>query len=441
VLDQILALGELRILTHNGPSTFYNGADEPRGIEFELARGFAARLGVDLKIIVEDRIGNLLPAVRGGGAHIGAASIAVTEPRQALIEFGPSYGEVSQQVIYRRGSRRPRDVADLVGGSIEVRAGSAHAELLGEARNKHPDLVWREDPRASVEGLIRRVHEGLVDYAIVPSNTFGLLRHAYPEARAAFTVGATYRIAWALPKGADALRERVAAYFAEIEATGELDKLLDRYYFPARDFDYVGSRAFLRHIEARLPAYRPYFEEAARLTGIDWRLLAAIGYQESHWDPEAVSPTGVRGLMMLTEDTASMMDVEDRHDARESAIGGGLYFRNVLEKIPERIAEPDRSWLAVAAYNLGFGHLEDARIITEIQGGDPDRWDHVRERLPLLTDEEWYSRVKRGYAHGHVAVQYVDNVRRYHELLMWLTDREMLTEYHAPAPTAGRPRS
>src|SRR5690606_25644865 len=312
-------------------------------------------------------------------------------------------------------------------------------ELLEQARAEHPELIWREDPRASIEELLRRVEEGLTDYTIVPSNMYGLLRHSYPETRAAFTLGETYPIAWALPKEAHSLREAVAAYFAEIEATGELDRLLDRYYFAARDFDYVGSRAFLRHVETRLPAYRPFFEEAAELTGIDWRLLAAIGYQESHWNPDAVSPTGVRGLMMLTEDTASMMEVADRADPRESAIGGALYFRNVLAKIPERIPEPDRTWLAVAAYNLGFGHLEDARIITQIQGGDPDRWDHVRERLPLLADEKWYSRVKRGYARGHVAVQYVDNVRRYHELLMWIADREIVTEYHEPADTA-RPR-
>ena len=441
VLDQILALGELRVLTHGGPVTFYYGG-EPRGIEFELARGFAARLGVDLKIVVEDRLGDLLPGVRGGGrAHIAAASLTVTEPRRRLVAFGPAYGEVTQQVIYRRGTRRPEGFADLVGRSIEVRAGSVHAELLEEARREHPGLIWREDPRASIEELIRRVDEGLVDYTIVPSNAFRLLRHSYPEARAAFEVGGTFPIAWALPKDALALQERVAAYFAEIEATGELDRLLRRYDFGEPDFDYVGSRAFLRHIETRLPAYRPYFEEAERVTGIDWRLLAAIGYQESHWNPDAVSPTGVRGLMMLTQDTASMMDVEDRVDPRESVIGGGLYFRNVLGKIPERIPEPDRTWLAVAAYNLGFGHLEDARIITEIQGGDPDRWDHVRERLPLLADEAWYSRVKRGYARGQVAVQYVDNVRRYHELLIWLADREAVTEYHAPANEAAQPRS
>jgi membrane-bound lytic murein transglycosylase F len=436
LIEQIMRLGELRVMTRNSPTTFYFGTDEARGVEYELAKGFAARLGVDLRIVIEDRLTELLPGVGRSRMHIGAAALTVTDARKERVTFGPTYQSVVQQVVYRRGSTRPSRIEDLAGGRIEVLAGSAHADLLKQAREQHPKLIWREDPRATAEELIRRVGEGIIDYTIVPSNAFALLRHSYPETRAAFGIGEPQQVAWALPKGEDRLRELIAAYFAEVQSTGELDRILDRYYFTAtHDFDYVGSRAFVRHIETRLPLYRRYFREAELETGIDWRLLAAIGYQESHWNPDAVSPTGVRGLMMLTQDTAAMMQVEDREAARDSVLGGAHYFLNVLQKIPDRIAEPDRTWLAVAAYNVGFGHLEDARIITEIQGGDPDRWDHVRERLPLLTEKEWYSRVKRGYARGHVPVQYVDNVRRYYDLLLWMADREVLTEFTAPAPS------
>ena len=169
---------------------------------------------------------------------------------------------------------------------------------------------------------------------------------------------------------------------------------------------------------------------------IDWRLIAAIAYQESHWDPEAISPTGVRGMMMLTAHTADMMEVVDRHDARSSVLGGAHYYLRVRSKVPERIREPDRSWLAVAAYNLGFGHLEDARILTQFQGADPDQWDEVRERLPLLSDKAWFSRVQRGFAPGQTAVTYVDNVRRYYEILMWLDSHETLTSREFAPPSA-----
>jgi membrane-bound lytic murein transglycosylase F len=288
-------------------------------------------------------------------------------------------------------------------------------------------LSWVEHPRTSSEELIRRVAEGEIDYTIADSHLFELLRHFYPDLRVAFTVGPVNQIAWALPKDADDLRESIAAYFAEISATGELDRILDRYYFASREFDYVSSRAFIRHVDTRLRLYRDYFLEAERSTGIDWRLLAAISYQESHWDPDAVSPTGVRGMMMLTEHTAETMEVNDRNDARSSILGGAHYFLRTNRQVPERIGEPDRSWLAVAAYNVGYGHVEDARILTQSQGADADRWDQVRERLPLLSDEDWYRRVPRGFAPGKSAVDYVDSVRRYYEILMWLDSRETLT--------------
>ena len=149
--------------------------------------------------------------------------------------------------------------------------------------------------------------------------------------------------------------------------------------------------------------------------------------------------TGVRGMMMLTEHTANMMEVGDRHDARSSVLGGAHYYLRVRRKVPERIGEPDRSWLAVAAYNLGFGHLEDARILTQMQGADPDQWEEVRERLPLLSDKAWFSRVQRGFAPGQTAVKYVDNVRRYYEILMWLDSHETMTSREFAPPMGLEP--
>ena len=300
-------------------------------------------------------------------------------------------------------------------------------------------LTWIEHTQRSSEELIRRVAEGEIDYTVADSHLFELLRHFYPDLRVAFPLGPTDQIAWALPKGDEPLRESIAAYFAELEATGKLKQILDRYYFASSEFDYVGSRAFVRHVNTRLPRYRDFFLEAERSTGIDWRLLAAIGYQESHWDPAAVSPTGVRGMMMLTEHTANMMEVANRSDARSSILGGGHYYLRVRRKVPERIGEPDRSWLAVAAYNLGFGHLEDARILTQMQGADPDRWEEVRARLPLLSDKAWFSRVERGFAPGQTAVVYVDNVRRYYEILMWLDSHETLTSQEVALPYSLEP--
>lgn len=431
-------MGELRVVTQNSPASFYYGNGSPRGIEYELARGFARSLGVRLQIYSVDELRQLLPAVESGKADIGAANLAVTAARRKLVGFGPAYQQVRHEVIYRNGAKRPRDVQDLVGASLEVPAGSSSTALLERARASVPALRWTQSNGDSTETLIRRVARGSLDYTVVSSNEFELLHHYYPGVRAAFSLGPADPVAWALPRNAPRLRERVAAYFAEIRATGELKRILDRYYVAARQFDYVGSGAFSRHLEHRLPRYRKIFETAAAQTGVSWRLLAAISYQESHWNPRAVSPTGVRGLMMLTRPTAGMLGIKNRSDPRQSILGGARYFRRVLDKIPQRIPSPDRLWLAVAAYNIGFGHLEDGRVITEIQGGDPDSWSEVRTRLPLLSDEHWFKRVRRGYARGIVPVQYVKNVRRYYEMLQWMTDMEVLTcEPAAPGDAAG----
>lgn len=437
LLERIVQNGELRVVTRNSPSTFYSVVEEPRGIEYELARGFARHLGVELRIYVADRLGQILPDLEAGQAHIGAAGLTVTGPRLEIVDFGPAYQAVEQQVIYRQGRPQPRQIADLVGGKLHVIAASSHVGVLEEARRQTPGLEWTEEAEAGPESLIRRVAEGEIDYTVVDSTSFKLFQHSYPEARVAFSVGPVGALAWALPKDAPQLRERVAAYFAEIQATGELQSILDRYYFVSREFDYVGSKAFIRHLNSRLPRYRGWFEEAELETGIDWRLLAAIAYQESHWNPDAVSPTGVRGLMMLTKHTAEIVEIADRRDPRQSILGGARYLRRVLQKIPERIPETDRQWMAVASYNIGFGHVEDGRIITEIQGGDPDRWTDVRERLPLLSDERWYRRLRRGYARGSVPVQYVDNIRRYYEMLQWMTSQPIMSSTEPELREAG----
>ncbi len=423
LLEQVIASGQFRAVTRNSPATFYYGVDEPRGIDYELAKGYADHIGVELHMYVATNFWQIFPDVAEGKAHVGAAGLTVTAPRREIVDFSPAYQTVRQQVIYRRGTRKPNNIKDLLKGELEILAGSAYVGILEAAHRQLPQLTWLENREVGIEELVRRVAAAEIDYTIVDSNIFDLLQHSYPDARTAFAVGPDTPIAWALPKTSDtSLRESVSAYFAELHATGELNDILERYYFAnKKEFDYVGSRAFVRHFESRLPEYKAYFLAASERTDVDWRLLAAMAYQESHWNAAAVSPTGVKGIMMLTTRTAGMLGIEDRTDPEQSIRGGAEYFVRVTKKVPERIGEPDRTWLAIAAYNVGFGHLEDARIITEIQGGDPDSWQEVRERLPLLSEPKWFERVPRGYARGHEPMIYVDNVRRYYDILRWMT--------------------
>lgn len=423
-LDRVLRGDKLVVATRNGPTSYYRGPDgEPQGFEYQLTRLFAEYLGVGLEIREQDRLEGLLSAVRNGNAHLAAAGLTVTPERAERVAFGPVYQQVHEQVLYRAGQRRPRGVSDLAGGRLRVLDGSSHEARLRELAPDHPGLEWESLRVANIEPLFEQVANGEIDYAIADSTMVSIHRRYYPEIRPAFTLGEPQSLAWAFAPRENRLREAAAAFIEQLEADGRLALLREQHYGHIRDFDFVGVHTFLDHVDKRLPVLRPLFEEAAERHGMDWRLLAAIGYQESHWNSRAVSPTGVRGVMMLTQQTADQLGVDDRLDPGESVMGGAHYFTDLHSRLPQGIKEPDRTWFALAAYNIGMGHLEDARVITEMRGGDPNNWLDVRDNLPRLTDKEWYSRVRFGYARGREPVLYVKNIRSYYDILVWLVDR------------------
>jgi membrane-bound lytic murein transglycosylase F len=420
-LERLQELGRLRVVSRNAATTYYLGPEgRPVGLDYELATRFADHLGLRLEFEALESLGELLPAVRSGRADIAAGHITVTPERARRVRFGPAYQFVSQYVVYRRGSRRPRRTADLQGGRLGVVADSSHAETLRRLARDNPQLQWEELELPSVEELFEAVADGELDFAVTDSTAYTLNRRYYPTVRKAFDLTRPAPIAWAFPHGDDySIFGEAQLFFTRLLLSGELERLIDKYYAHTDTFDWVGTRTFLRHLDSRLPRFEALFRAAAAEIEMDWHLLAAISYQESHWDPNAVSPTLVRGLMMLTEATAAQLGVEDRTSPEESILGGARYLLQLKGRLPEHISEPDRTWMALAAYNVGLGHLEDARIITAMNGRDPDLWADVREHLPLLARKQWYTKVSRGYARGRQPVEYVRNIRSYYDILLW----------------------
>lgn len=428
-LEQVRERGELRVLTRHDLTTYYQGPDAPAGLEFELAQRFAEHLEVRLRLDVAKDFSSILPRVERGEVDMAAAGIAVTPQRQRRVRFGPPYQSIRPQLVYRRGGRAPANLNTIDGKSLEVLPGSSHAERLRALGATYPLLQWRESDAASSQEMLDLVHEGLVDYAVTNSHEIKLKQLYYPELKVAFDVGGPLLLAWAFPKGRDDSLVRAAReFFGELEQTGELQALIERYYGHIDRLDYVSVHRFVRATYSRLPSYQRLFQDAAAEIGWDWRLLAAMGYQESHWDPAARSPTGVRGLMMLTQTTAKQVGVDDRLDPSQSIAGGALYLDRVKRRISRRVAEPDRTWLALAAYNVGLGHLEDARRLATEHGANPDRWADVRRFLPLLADEEWHTLTRYGYARGQEPVDYVENIRSFYDILLWLTEDQVPPE-------------
>lgn len=420
LVERIKASGELKVATRNSGTTLYEGPEGLTGIEHDLVQLFAAELGVKPHFVIPKRFDDLLPTVINGDVHLAAAGLTVTPDRVSDIRFGPTYQKITQQVIYRQGSYRPRKVEDLYGGKLVVIAGSSHEEELLRLKATHPELTW--ESRADLESaeLMQMVLDKKIDYTIADSNEFAVTRRFMPHLGIAFNLTQPQPLAWAMAHAEDSsLYKAMEAFFKRISEDGTLDELIERYYGHVGRLNFVELNTFIKHYKTRLPKYEGFFKEAAAISDIDWRTLAAIGYQESHWNPRARSPTGVRGIMMLTLTTAKQMKIDSRLDPKQSIIGGAKYMQYIRDRLPQRIEEPDRFWLTLAGYNVGFGHLEDARILTEHLGDNPDKWVDVKKHLPKLSLKKWYSGLKHGYARGSEPVNYVDNIRAYLELLRW----------------------
>jgi membrane-bound lytic murein transglycosylase F len=429
LLDQVLDTGELRVVTRNSPTSYTISPDGPTGPEFDLVQAFADELGVELVVQSVESVSEILPLLLSGEAHMAAAGLSVTDSRREYLNFGHPYESVDIHLIYKLGTGRPRSIEDILDRSIEVMASTSHVDILESIQLEHPTLSWSENADVEAADLLSRVAMGEIDLTIADSPDFNIQRHFYPDLRVALDVHIDDPIAWAFPKGnGDSLLAIADEFLIAADRSGVLARVHDRYYGHTKKYDYVGTRNFIRHYESRLPRYRATFEQAGADWDVDWRLLAAIGYQESHWRSQAVSPTGVRGLMMLTQATADYLGIEDRTDPTMSILGGAQYFARQTERVADTVVEPDRTWMALAAYNVGFNHIKDARMIVEWQGGDPDNWIDISNALPLLAQRKWYSQVPYGYARGWEPVLYVNNIRAYYNILRWLTEQEETEE-------------
>ena len=411
---------ELVVLVRNGPATRFLGADgKYSGIEQDLLEMFAKDTGTRLRLVERAKFNEILPALRRHHAHLAAAALVATEERRKEFIFGPAYLSVHTVVAYNTDHPRPRNIHDLIGKRIAVLAGSSEAEQLRSEVQQEPRLDWKEVAATDGLELLDKLASDEVDYVVTDSNIVELAQNFSPNISRAFNLGEPETLAWALPKDASPLLvDLVKDFFARINADGTLRILLDRYYGHIQRLTQADVFAFLERRQLVLPQYRNIFQEAQDVTSIDWRLLAALAFQESHWNPLATSPTGVRGFMMLTSETADRLGVGNRLDPHQNIIAGARYLKILKDTLPERIAEPDRTWLALASYNVGYGHLEDARILTQRHGLNADSWVDVKKTLPLLTRSDFYITVKRGFARGGEAVILTENIRNYFDILV-----------------------
>jgi membrane-bound lytic murein transglycosylase F len=433
---------ELVVFLRQGAVTWFSGSgDQGTGLDYDLARMFAAEHGLTLKVIpTNSPVQRVIESA--GGASIGAGGIYrllehSRDPGADALVYSSAYYAIEPVLIYNIDGFRPGTWKDIAGETVGVLEGSGLESALVKVRNEHPEVRWQSMALPSSEALISQVSDGTLSYAIVASTEANATRSVYLTFETAFTIAGKQELAWVFPKSETRLRDQVDSFFTRCKRDGTLARLIERYYSRGQ-VTRLDAGVFQDRVKSLLPLFRANFERAQDETGVEWRLLAAISYQESRWDAQATSETGVRGLMQLTEETARHLGAVDRLDPQASVTAAARYVGYLKDKLPARIQEPDRTWLALAAYNIGIAHLEDARVLAQKQKLDPDAWSAVKKTLPLLALPEYYEDTKFGYARGGMPVAFVDRVRAYYDILLAqqppLTPRlRMFSESGSPA--------
>lgn len=415
-LHKILKNGEITVITKNDAHCYYLYRDEPMGFEYELAKEYADYLGVNLRIKVVDNWEAMVQDINQGSGAVIAAGISITPGRAEEISFSDGYMAIQPHIITHRNSTRIYDLKDLTGKTIDVVSGSVYQQQLEKLREQGANFIIQTHADLPAEELIQKVSDREIEVTVANSNIAILHRRHYPWAVMKGKIGDELQLAWAVYPKARQLRDSINAFFKEIKANGRYDEIYNKYYGDTKDFDYVDLAAFHRRMKTRLSRYSPFIKAAARRHGFDWRLIVAQIYQESHLNPWAKSRSGARGLMQLLPKTARSLGVKDVYNPVENINAGVQHLKNLYEHY-DGVSGDDRLLISLAAYNIGQGHIRDARRLAVRKNLDPDRWDSLAKTLPLLRYKKYYKKSKYGYCLGTEPIKYTKQVMIYYDLL------------------------
>jgi len=421
VLDNIIKNKKLNVVLLNSPSTYYIGANSPKGFEYDLLKSYAKSLGVELNITAVNTVKEAIEFSKNPNIHITSASLAKTDGRIKSFNFGPSYFEVQEQVVCYRGMLWdgvfPKDIEDLTGLKITIGEDTSYSETVKLLQSDGFDINVTLTSEFSTEELLAKVATNEIDCTIADSNIYAINQRYYPNIALAFSISGREQLAWLLTSNSKDLEASMYSWLNTFNQSGEMARLKDHYYSFALFFDYYNSKMFFKRIKSRLPKYKKYFKMYGKRYHIPCSVLAAQSYQESHWNPKAKSFTGVRGLMMLTKVTAKGLGVKNRLDPQQSIRGGARHLNQMIKNVDLNVEGEDRLKFALAAYNVGMGHINDAQILAKKMGLNQNVWSDLKIALPLLSQKKYYRILKHGYARGREPVKYVDSIYDYRNIL------------------------
>jgi membrane-bound lytic murein transglycosylase F len=408
---------DLVVLTTPGLLTYKTEENnQASGLEHDLVEALAQELGVGIKYLVVSPE-EIEPHLSNGKAHLAAAWLS--PPENSKIKTTPNIRFTNDVIIQHEASLPLLDIHELKGKAVHVIAGSRQANALNALQKNVPTLQIIEEKDPDIFKLLERLAERRIRYVAIDSALVDIASQIIPTLQTTLTLQVEQPIVWLFGEKPNIeLEARANAFVQRVQRDGTLARLDDRYFGHTHRLNQADIVKFLGEIKTTLPKFRKSFHAAQALTGIDWRLIAAVAYHESHWDANATSYTNVRGIMMLTEETADRLEVSNRLDASESILAGARYINLLKDALPDEVDEPDRTWLALAAYNIGPGHFNNARLLARQLKADPNSWYEMKRVLPKMAQPKYLQQLKISRARGGEAVILVENIRGYYDILL-----------------------
>ncbi|MCK5695754.1 MAG: membrane-bound lytic murein transglycosylase MltF [Desulfobacula sp.] len=415
-VERIKKTGVLRLITNNSINTYYYYNGQPTGFEYDLAREFANFLNVDLDIVTPGW-NNMFSYLEQGKGDLIAAGLAITKERLEKVNFSIPYMTIQQHIVHHKLVFGPKNIEDLTFRTLHIRRGTSYHSRLEEIKKSGVDFNYILHDNIPTQELIHMIHDREIKFTVADNNIAYLNQRYDPDIRIGIALQEKESLAWAVNKNDSQMLEQINKFFLHANETGLLKQVSDKYYSNIKDTDPYDLKRFHQRIKTRLPKYKEIIIEESQKYGFDWKLVAAVVYQESHFNPNARSFTNVRGLMQVTTVTAEEMGIANRLKPSQSIKAGIKYLDKMVKKFDYLEDDYERILFALASYNIGYGHVIDAIQIAVDIGLDETKWQSLKTTLPLLSKSKYYKQTKYGYARGWEPLQYIERILIYYDIL------------------------
>ena len=415
-LKEIKASGYIRVLTRNNDTSFFIYRGHRMGFDYELGKKLAQRLGIRVDMVITQEWNEMVPALLRGEGDVIAAEVTITPERRTQVLFSEPWGHTRQMVVWKTGTAPIQTVDDLSGKEVHVRDGSIYQATLAQlnqrfAKEGKPLIQLRDVPAgAETESIIASVASGEYPYTVSDELLAALHSTYYPQLVIGPAISEEQELAWAVRPGDTQLKAEIDGLLRELKQKPDFNILKKKYFEAERDFKKERKDEFYASDTGTLSSFDALVIKYSQQHDFDWRLVAAQIYQESHFNPQCTSWVGARGLFQIMPATAKGLGIVDATDPEQS-IRGGLKYMEQLSKHYADVTDPiERYRFALAAYNSGFGHIDDARRLCTGDHKDFKKWKNVAPYLLKLSDRTYAQHARFGFCRGIEPVDYVRHI-------------------------------